>query len=221
MSSWIEPASESEEDTVAATLQNQLINDWFFLTPLTGKYPEKLSAELGKLGLMPEVLPGDMELISTPFDFWGVNYYTRDVVKADPNSLIGVSSVEKTLETTEMGWEIYPKGLENFLKMTHERYGGKPVYVTENGMADVDRLEDGKIHDEKRIKYLNDHFEASSRAMKAGVDLRGYFVWSLMDNFEWAFGYSKRFGLIYIDYENQQRRIPKDSYYWYRDFLNN
>lgn len=218
VSMWIEPASECASDKEAAILNNQFANDWFFETPLEGKYPEKLRERLENAGVMPEIKPGDMELISTPFDFWGVNYYFRNRSIAS-NNLLGFEIAPPIVETTDMGWEIYPDGLEGFLKRTWEKYGQKPIYITENGMADKDTVEDGRIRDSRRTRYIKDHFEAALKAKQSGVDLRGYFIWSLMDNFEWAFGYSKRFGIIYIDYENNLKRLPKDSYYWYKDFL--
>ncbi len=219
VSQWVEPASDSPEDGEAAKLLNQFFNDWFYVTPLKGEYPVDFSQRLDKIGAMPEIQPEDMELIMEPVDFWGVNYYSRIIAKADPKSEFGYNTVPGDLERTAMGWEIYPKGLQLFLERAYREYGEKPLYITENGMAEDDELEEGSVHDKKRTTYLRDHFDAASKAMNNSVDLKGYFVWSLMDNFEWAHGYSKRFGLIYTDYENNQRRIPKDSYYWFRDFL--
>jgi beta-glucosidase len=103
--------------------------------------------------------------------------------------------------------------------MAYQRYNQKPLYITENGMADADKLIEGKIHDNRRIDYIEKHIKATRDAINKGIDVRGYFLWSFMDNFEWAKGYSKRFGLIYVDYENDQRRIPKDSFFYFRDFL--
>ena len=119
-----------------------------------------------------------------------------------------------------MGWEIFPKGLERFLIKAHAEYGNRPIYITENGMAARDRPVNGRVEDLERIAYLRDHIQAAGRALESGVDLRGYFVWSLLDNFEWAHGYSKRFGLIYVDFSDGQRRLRKDSYEFYRRFLN-
>ncbi|WP_165149051.1 family 1 glycosylhydrolase, partial [Marinitoga sp. 38H-ov] len=123
---------------------------------------------------------------------------------------------EGNLPKTEMGWEIYPKGLYDKLVEFNNKYK-LPLYITENGMAGPDKLINGRVHDDYRIKYLNDHFEAALKAINDGVDLRGYFIWSLMDNFEWAHGYSKRFGLVYVDYTTLKRYL-KDSALWYREF---
>jgi len=219
VSTWMEAASENQQDKMASFLANQFTNDWFYGTPVWGEYPKEAFSYLAENNLAPEIKDGDMELISTPFDFYGVNYYTRNIVRANPQSFMGLENIQGELEKTDMGWEIYPEGLENFLVMAYNNYGKKPIYITENGMAEKDFVENDQVHDPRRTKYLMDHFQATKNAMDKGVDMRGYFVWSLMDNFEWAFGYEKRFGLIYIDYENEQKRIPKDSYYELRKFL--
>ncbi len=218
VSTWVEKADENVPDE-AIILANQFTNDWFYLPPAKGKYPEEFWNLLESNKLSPEVKPGDMEKINAPVDFWGVNYYTRQRIERNPDSFFGYDVAKPVLETTEMGWEIYPQGLTNFLKMAYERYNNKPLYVTENGMADKDIPVEGKIHDKRRIDYIEKHINAVLDAINDGVDIRGYFLWSLMDNFEWAKGYSKRFGLIYVDYENEQKRIPKESFYYYRDFL--
>ncbi len=120
---------------------------------------------------------------------------------------------------TDMGWEVYPQGLYDLLKRVQELYHLPALYITESGAAFQDKLEkDGSVHDTQRIHYLESHFDAANRALSEGVPLKGYFIWSLMDNFEWAFGTSKRFGLLYTDYPTQ-KRYPKDSAYWYRDFI--
>jgi len=219
VSSWVEAGSESEEDKNAAFLSNQFINDWFFLTPKKGKYPQELFQLLEKFGVAPDISEEDMALISQPVDFWGINYYSRQRVKANAEKLFGVETLPPVLETTEMGWEIYPEGLQKFLEMAYFRYGKKPLYITENGMAEKDELLDGKIKDIKRVKYIMDHFESAKTAIKNGVDLRGYFLWTLMDNFEWAHGYTKRFGLVFCDFDDNQKRVPKESYFFFREFL--
>jgi beta-glucosidase len=117
-----------------------------------------------------------------------------------------------------MGWEIYPPGLTDLLTRLHKEYTLPPVYITENGMANADVLEDGRVADQPRIDYLRMHFKALAAAMEQGVDVRGYFLWSLMDNYEWNSGYAKRFGIVHVDYETQ-RRTPKDSARWYSDFI--
>jgi beta-glucosidase/6-phospho-beta-glucosidase/beta-galactosidase len=122
-------------------------------------------------------------------------------------------------ETTESGLEIYPQGLTAFLKIAQKEYGSIPIFVTANGMADKDVLSNGVVADERRIAYLKSHIEAVQRAIAEGVDVRGYFVWSLLDGFEWTQGYDKRYGLIYVDYEKSLTRIKKDSYYYYKNYL--
>ncbi|MFO7882354.1 MAG: GH1 family beta-glucosidase [Kosmotogaceae bacterium] len=218
VSTWIEKADESVPDE-AISLANQFTNDWFYLPPAKGKYPEEFWNLLVSNKLEPVVKPGDMEIISNPVDFWGVNYYTRQRIERNPDAFFGYDVAEPILETTEMGWEIYPQGLTKFLEMAYRRYNNKPIYVTENGMADKDVLVEGRIHDNRRIDYIKKHINAILDAIKGGGDIRGYFLWTLMDNFEWAKGYSKRFGLIYVDYKNEQKRLPKDSFYYFRDFL--
>ncbi|MBK9219103.1 MAG: beta-glucosidase [Uliginosibacterium sp.] len=183
----------------------------FFLDPLLrGAYPE---SEL--LVPFPQMEAGDLELIRLPIDFLGINYYFREWCSTDTPPipapcLQGVS---------EMGWEVYPEGLYELLTQLERDYELPPVYISENGMACADTVSaDGTIHDPRRIAYIEQHLDALSRAMGEGVSVRGYFHWSLMDNFEWAKGYSMRFGLIHIDYQTQQRTF-KDSALWYRDYI--
>jgi beta-glucosidase len=198
-------ASDKEEDQRAAWLLDGSFNRWFADPVFKGTYPEDIWEAYG--ANVPEINEGDMETIRAPIDFLGVNYYTRAVFGQAPSN-----------ERTEMGWEVYPQGLKDLLLRLPRDYGSPVMYVTENGAAYPDRLEDSKVHDPKRISYYERHLEAVSEAIKEGADVRGYYAWSLMDNFEWAKGYTKRFGLVYVDYETQ-RRILKDSARWYRDFV--
>ncbi|HPE68647.1 MAG TPA: GH1 family beta-glucosidase [Thermotogota bacterium] len=221
VSSQVEPATDAEQDRQAAFLVDQFNNGWFFLPPLTGEYPREAMGVLEQMGVAPRVEPGDMELIHNPPDFWGINYYSRNRVRFDPSAPLQFALEPGDLPRTEMGWEIYPFGLQAFLEKAHREYGGLDQYITENGMADKDVLENGKVEDIARIEYLKTHFAAAYRAMQNGVPLKGYFIWSLMDNFEWAHGFSKRFGLLYVDYENKQQRIPKASFSWFSHFLRN
>ena len=151
-------------------------------------------------------------------DFIGFNYYSRTVVQDDTISDAERPrpTVKADLPRTTMGWEIYPEGLRDLLVRFNEEYQLPPVFVTENGVALPDELVDGSVHDEDRRRYLEQHFAAAAAAAAAGVPLRGFFVWSLMDNFEWAKGYSQRFGLVWTDFETQER-ILKDSARWFRD----
>jgi beta-glucosidase len=155
-----------------------------------------------------------MQLIAQPLDYLGVNYYSRSVVSAGKPW----SPKEHGLPVTDMGWEIYPQGLTELLTRLHRDYPLPPIYITENGAAFPDQIENGVVDDVARVRYLQDHIAALSKAKQAGVDVRGYFVWSLLDNFEWASGYAKRFGIIHVDYKTQRRTL-KSSAHWYAGFL--
>jgi beta-glucosidase len=210
------PASGMPGDRLAARIADGQLNRWF-LDPLYGRgYPQDMLTFYGDA--CPSVEAGDMEVIATPTDFLGVNYYSNRFsrsVSSDINGF-GVGGlkpeelIEAGYEVTEMGWPVMPDGLREVLVMLHKEYRPHGIYVTENGAAFADEVEDGAVRDIRRVEYLREHFAAARRAISDGVPLRGYFVWSLMDNFEWAFGYGKRFGIVYVDYESQQR-ILKDS----------
>jgi len=164
---------------------------------------------------------GDLDTIATETDFLGVNYYTRAIIR-DENALANLRQTTfppPESERTEMGWEVYPDGLYDILNRLHFEYQPRKIYVTENGASYSDGPDtDGRVRDQRRVDYLRDHLVAVHRAIQNGVPLAGYFVWSLMDNFEWAKGYSQRFGIIWIDYETQQR-IPKNSALWYKETI--
>ena len=215
----VHPASEREEDRAAAQRFDGYLNRWFLDPVFRGTYPEDMAAWYGDRS--PVVQEGDLETISAKVDFLGVNYYTRSVMAADPEGgflqVRGVKPEEP--EYTEMDWEIYPEGLYELLKRVHQEYGISLLYVTENGAAFADEVgPDGQVEDPRRVAYLHDHFVQAHRALQEGVPLAGYFVWSLMDNFEWAFGYSKRFGITYVDYPTQGR-ILKRSGRWYGEVI--
>jgi beta-glucosidase len=172
---------------------------------------------------MPSVSSPDMAEIATPTDFLGINFYFPSYIKAVPRApgkelgataLSGQELAIRGFEVTEMGWPVVPDGLRELLVRVHQTYQPPALYVTENGAAFDDELVDGSVHDPRRVAYLDSHLGAVAQAIEAGAPLRGYFVWSLMDNFEWAHGFSKRFGLAYVDYPTQ-RRILKDSAHWY------
>jgi beta-glucosidase len=168
---------------------------------------------------VPEVLPGDMQIISAPIDLLGVNTYSRALVQADPETGRPIHLKSGASLYTHMGWEVYPDGLEDLLVRIHEDYHPKQLYVTENGSAYTDVLtHDRKVLDPERTQYLQIHIEACARAIARGAPLRGYFAWSLLDNFEWAFGYQMRFGIVYVDYPTLER-IPKASARWYASFI--
>jgi beta-glucosidase len=165
------------------------------------------------------VRDGDLELIAAPLDFVGVNNYSRTVVSASAEGGATVEGPAHDAPTTAMGWEIYPDGLYELLTRLHREYGVQCLYVTENGAAFDDVPGgDGRIDDRDRIAYLDRYLGAVARAIDEGVPVRGYFVWSLLDNFEWAEGYAARFGIVYVDYPTQER-IPKASFRWYRDLI--
>jgi beta-glucosidase len=208
----IEPASSSLEDKELAHLEDgRLVR--FYMDPIFKKsYPQDVMASLGSDA--PVVNDGDLEAIGAPIDFLGVNYYTRAVVSAKSKFDVRSSG----LNLTDMEWEIYPSGLTDLLVRLHRDYPVPALYVTENGGAFKDPYLDGAVHDNDRIEYLSTHIAAVASAIKQGVPMRGYAVWSLMDNFEWASGYAKRFGIIHVDYATQKRTL-KDSALWYRAFL--
>jgi beta-glucosidase len=216
------PASDSAADRTAARLVDGHNNRWYSDPVLKGAYPQDmLDFYLGKLQA-PLIRPGDMELLAgAPSDFLGVNYYFPTWVKATPgNGFLGYEQLKPAGAYTAMDWEVNPQGLYDLLMWLDREYGHPVLYVTENGAAFPDSYSGGKVADPDRTAYLKGHFEAAHRAIQNGVNLKGYYVWSLLDNFEWAHGYSKRFGLIYTDYPTQNR-IWKDSARWYREVIAN
>jgi beta-glucosidase len=210
------PASLSAADRAAAWQQDGIVNRWF-LDPISARgYPADIVQHYGHR--MDFVQAGDLEAVAAPLDFLGVNYYSHAIVRS--TELAEADNAPRTVfpnpGRTEMGWEVYPEGLYDLLGRLHFDYRFPALYVTENGAAYPDRIgPDGRVDDPLRIAYLKEHLTAAARAIAAGVPLRGWFVWSLMDNFEWAHGYSKRFGLIYVDYPTQQRLV-KGSAHWYQ-----
>ncbi|PZD94684.1 beta-glucosidase [Paenibacillus sambharensis] len=215
---WQEPYSDKEEDIEAAYRRSGYLNEWFLRPVMTGKYPEKLVEWFRGKGAELKIEEGDMELIGSKIDFLGINYYTGGVGRYNPDSgdLFDYEEVPMGWDKTDIGWNIYPQGLYNVLTYIKREFGDIAIYITENGACYNDGPSaDGKVHDTGRVEYLRKHVLQVHRAIESGVNVKGYYCWSLMDNFEWAYGYSMRFGLIYVDYETQER-IPKDSYRWYR-----
>jgi beta-glucosidase len=211
---WVDPASDAPEDQSAARRYDGFLNRWFLDPLFKGEYPADMLDLYGAEAV--PIQPGDLEDIAAPLDFLGVNYYSRSVIGAgDEMPLIQVRHEEPEGEYTEMGWEVYPQGLYSLLVRVHRDYAPSAMYITENGAAFPDEVSaDGKVRDPRRLAYLQAHFVHAHRAIQEGVPLKGYFVWSLMDNFEWGFGYSKRFGIVHVDYQTQQR-TPKQSGEWY------
>ncbi len=204
--------TDSAEDRALAELEYAKSVQWFMDPIFKGHYPELALRAHGADA--PIVRDGDFDIIRQPMDFLGVNYYFRVCTSASPNP----PPPKGGRGFTDMGWEIYPEGLTELLLALDAEYDLPPVYITENGMANRDAVVDGAVPDEARIAYVRDHLEALGAAMAQGVDVRGYFLWSLLDNFEWNSGYAKRFGIVHVDYATQ-RRTPKASALWYRDFI--
>lgn len=204
------PATNEARDVAAARLFDGTFNRWFLDPLLRGEYPADVWDAYG--ADVPEVHAGDLARIAAPIDFLGVNYYSRGFISADGNAK------PQDAAYTEMGWEVYPQGLTDLLVRLQRDYPIPPLFITENGAAYPDTLDGDHVHDGERVRYFETHLDAVAHAARLGVPVHGYFAWSLMDNFEWAYGYSRRFGLVYVDYGNQ-RRVLKDSARWYRDLL--
>ena len=207
----IHAATEAAADLARARLDDGLTIRWYMDALLRGSYPEDVLEFLGEDA--PQIEAGDMAAIRQPLDFLGINYYTRHL----SGTGAPLDRVESGKEVTDMGWEVFPAGLTELLLRLQADYCLPPLYVTENGAAYRDRLVDGRVADADRIRYLHSHIAALADALDGGVDVRGYFVWSLLDNFEWADGYTRRFGLVFVDYATQRRTL-KDSALWYRAF---
>ena len=218
------PATDSEADRDAARWFDGFFNRWYLDPVLRGTYPADAVADRVARGHLPgPELPfapdGDLAAMSVPIDFLGVNYYSRVVMRAGDDGLPVAVPPPASRPVTDMGWEVYPDGLRESLLRIHRDYGPRPLYITENGAAYTDPVNpDGRIDDARRIEYLRGHLEAAARAAAQGVPLAGYFLWSLLDNFEWGFGFQKRFGLYAVD-PRDQRRLPKDSALWYREVV--
>ncbi|MGN9809837.1 GH1 family beta-glucosidase [Micromonospora sp. BQ11] len=229
----VTPASDAPGDVDAARRIDGLANRFFLDPLLRGAYPADLMADLAGVTDFGHVRDGDLATISSPLDLVGINYYSRHVVAASvpgeqpeaywraPSCWPGsedVRFVTRGVPVTDMNWEIDAPGLTETLRRVHEEYTDLPLYVTENGSAFVDTVVDGEVDDVDRLAYFDAHLRASHEAIEAGVPLRGYFAWSLMDNFEWAWGYTKRFGMIHVDYDSQVR-TPKSSARWYAEVI--
>jgi beta-glucosidase len=220
--------TDSAADADAARRVDGLQNRIFLDPVLLGRYPQDVLKDVEPIGGMGDVQDGDLEVISTPLDFLGVNYYTRHVVKGTgvdngkPTTWVastGIEHVFRGLPRTAMDWEVDPDGLHEVLTRLRDEYPAIPLLITENGAAfDDEKSADGGVHDPDRVAYLDGHLRACHQAIVDGVPLRGYFVWSIFDNFEWACGYDRRFGIVHVDYDSQQR-TRKDSASFYSDVL--
>ncbi|MDR3334047.1 MAG: beta-glucosidase [Treponema sp.] len=205
------PATNREADQQAARIARSIEAEMFAFPVLGKGYPE-----------IPFTLPlqtGDLATIAQPIDFIGINYYCENAVGYDETAPFKYSTQPCWQDSSDMGWPIVPGGLERQLKWIHQVSKGLPLYVTENGYAGKDPIEaDGRVHDRDRIGYLKQHLAACAKVIKEGVNLKGYYAWSFLDNFEWAYGYSKRFGIVHVDYATL-KRTPKDSAYFFRDVI--
>lgn len=209
-------ATENADDVAATDLADQYINQWYVKPLFDKSYPDILS----KLpdSQKPEIHEGDMDIISQPIDFLGINFYTRLTYSA-PVEVGEFYTEHAHLEPqTDIGWEVYPKAFSDLLVRLNQLYSLPPIYITENGAAIADDIVDGEVHDTQRIDYYNGHLNALNDAIELGVVVSGYFAWSFIDNFEWAEGYLKRFGLVYVDYTTQQRTL-KHSALAYKNLL--
>ncbi len=213
------PARDCLEDKAAVERAHAYMNRQYLDPALLGSYPEQMREIFGDA--WPEWPAEDFELIRQPIDFLGINYYTRNVTRADGSWPLRAGGVCQPLGTyTETGWEVFPPGLTDTLRWVKQRYGDIPMYITENGAAFFDPpvAENERVRDPLRVDYLRKHLSAIHAAIQAGCDVRGYMVWSLLDNMEWSHGYSKRFGIVHVNYDSQQRTL-KDSGRWYGNVI--
>lgn len=214
------PASDGEDDLAAAERQHAFTNDWFLRPAMKGEYPRAYVDQDGALSLM-DIRPGDMDAVREPLDFVGINLYTRTIAAADKGDpYLGVRQVPGPGPRTAFGWEVWPAALYRMIMRVSRDYDRIPIYITENGCSyPMAPGPDGRVPDQSRIDFYRGYIGQVGRALAEGADVRGYYAWSLMDNFEWTFGFSQRFGLVHVDFENAQKRTVKDSGYWYRDLI--
>ncbi|MDN3377294.1 MULTISPECIES: GH1 family beta-glucosidase [unclassified Pseudoalteromonas] len=197
------PVSQSDADLQATAFADDYINQWYIRPVMEGKYPDIINQLPPEQ--RPDIQPGDMEIIAQPLDYLGVNFYTRLHYQASDTDFYHELPHQGPL--TDIGWEIYPQALTDLLVSLNEKYTLPPIYITENGAAMADTIQNGEVNDADRINYYQGHLNALHNATEQGVVVDGYFAWSLMDNFEWAEGYLKRFGIVYVDYQTQQRTV--------------
>ncbi|PWU69425.1 GH1 family beta-glucosidase [Gracilibacillus dipsosauri] len=218
---WLEPYSTRQEDIDACNREIGWYIEWFMDPVFKGTYPKFMLDWFKKKGVELEIQDGDMEDIHQPVDFLGINYYTGHIARYKENEgLLDWELVEMNYDRTDIGWPIFPEGFYNVLMRIKDSYGDIPIYITENGSCYNDEPENGRVRDSGRIHYLQQHLTALSRAIASGVNVKGYITWSLMDNFEWAEGYTMRFGIVHVNYRTLER-TKKDSYYWYKQTIAN
>lgn len=206
--------SNSAQDIAATQYADDYFNQWYIKPIFDKSYPEII--ESMPSSQQPEIFDGDMEIIGEPIDFLGINFYTRAIYRAHQTDIF--EQLPPPAPLTDIGWEIYPQAFTDLLVDLNERYTLPELFITENGAAMADELIDGQVNDTDRAEYYQAHLLAVNEAIEKGVNVVGYFAWSLMDNFEWAEGYLKRFGIVYVDYENQTRTI-KHSGHLYRQLI--
>lgn len=216
------PATDSEADRAAAWRCDGYWNRWFVDPVMKGQYPQDMVEWYSSRVVLPEMAADDLKIISAPIDFLGLNnYFASHVCHDGTRWPVEVKEDFIGEYRTQMGWGVNPEYFGDLITRLHREYNGVKIYITENGCSIREMIDrNGEISDEHRIDYLFRHFRAAHRAIQEGVNLAGYFVWSFMDNFEWAEGFTQRFGLVYVDYATQ-RRIVKKSGYWYRDVIRN
>ncbi|WP_025689406.1 GH1 family beta-glucosidase [Paenibacillus zanthoxyli] len=216
---WMEPYSSRKKDVEACKRENGWYVEWFMDPVFKGEYPSFLVKWFREKGAEVPIQKGDMELIHEKIDILGINYYSGSLARYDESAgLTACEPVEMGYDRTDIGWPIYPEGLYKVLSYIQSRYGDIPIYITENGACYNDGPDNGIVADTKRINYLHKHLLQLHRCISNGIPVKGYFAWSLLDNFEWAYGYSMRFGLVHTDYATLVR-TPKDSFYWYQDVI--
>jgi len=212
-------ASNSFSDKLAASNMDGSFNRWFLEPIFKGSYPiDIINLYSSRCSDYTFIKEGDFDVIGEKCDFLGVNYYNRSLVKFNSLTLSLCSDAYSSYPKTDMGWDISPNEFIDLIKMVREKYTDLPIYITENGSSWRDIIEDGHIHDTGRINYLISHLKAIGKMNEMGLNVAGYFCWSLLDNFEWAHGYSERFGIVYVDFETQ-KRIKKDSFYKYAEII--
>ncbi|MGE5136448.1 MAG: GH1 family beta-glucosidase [Gemmatimonadota bacterium] len=217
----VTPASDDPADVAAAARMDGQANRWFLDPVLRGSYPADLLEWYAERADLAALDAGDLAVAAQPLDFLGVNFYQHQRIAADtgPAALYGARRVPHTGPVTHLGWAVEPAALGRLLRRVTRDYGPLPLYLTENGACYYDYPDpQGRVNDTERVDYLAGYFAEAAAAIADGVDLRGYYVWSLLDNFEWALGYLPRFGLVYVDYRTQER-IPKASARWYADLI--
>jgi beta-glucosidase len=214
------PATEDPLDIAAAEKYHARVNAWYLDPLVHGRYPVAYVDQDAALGRM-DIRPGDMESMATTFDFIALNMYSRAIIAHDPaDTLSAMRRVDGPGRRNSFGWEIWPAAIHRLVQRVDHDYGHPALYITENGCADgTGPGPDGRVHDESRVDYLAGHLGQLARAIDDGCDVRGYFAWSLLDNFEWGAGYSQRFGIVWVDFDDGGRRLVKDSGRWLRDLV--